>query len=171
MQKLDGGYWYYELPLAAGANQYWFNVGSSSRMMPDPANAPVWSPNSSATKDAYNCVYVPYDEKQDNELLKAREVELPRETEKGSWEYVPYKVGSNTFYMGVYLPYGYDADRDKPYKTIYLVHGWGQDESDWMGIGSAPNIMDNLIAEGRTEAAVVISLPNNNKTIGSQNDK
>ena len=171
MQKLDGGYWYYELPLAAGANQYWFNVGSSSRMMPDPANAPVWSPNSSATKDAYNCVYVPYDEKQDNELLKAREAELPREDQKGTWEYVPYKVGSNTFYMGVYLPYGYDKDRTEPYKTIYLVHGWGQDESDWMGIGSAPNIMDNLIAEGRTEPAVVISLPNNNNSIGSQNDK
>ena len=170
MQKLDGGYWYYELPLAAGANQYWFNVGSSSRMMPDPANAPRWSPNSSATKDAYNCVYVPYDEKQDSELLKAREAELPRETEKGSWDYVPYKVGGNTFYMGVYLPYGYDENRAEPYKTIYLIHGWGQDESDWMGIGSAPNIMDNLIAEGRTEPAVVVSLPNNNNSIGSQND-
>ena len=171
MQKLDGGYWYYELPLAAGANQYWFNVGSNTRMMPDPANAPVWSPNSSATKDAYNCVYVPYDEKQGSELLKAREAELPRETEKGSWEYVPYKVGNNTFYMGVYLPYGYDKNRAEPYKTVYLVHGWGQDESDWMGIGSVPNIMDNLIAEGRTESAVVISLPNNNNSIGSQNDK
>ncbi len=171
MQKLDGGYWYYELPLAAGANQYWFNVGSNNRMMPDPANAPKWSPNSSATKDAYNCVYVPYDEKQANELLKAREVELPRETEKGSWDYVPYKIGSNTFYMGVYLPYGYDENRAEPYKTIYLVHGWGQDESDWMGIGSAPSIMDNLIAEGRTEPAVVVSLPNNNNSIGSQNDK
>ncbi|MBE7007464.1 MAG: hypothetical protein E7424_10040 [Ruminococcaceae bacterium] len=171
MQKLDGGYWYYELPLAAGANQYWFNVGSNTRMMPDPANAPKWSPNSSATKDAYNCVYVPYDEKQGSELLKAREAELPRETEKGSWEYVPYKVGNNTFYMGVYLPYGYDKNRAEPYKTVYLVHGWGQDESDWMGIGSVPNIMDNLIAEGRTESAVVISLPNNNNSIGSQNDK
>ena len=171
MQKLDGGYWYYELPLSAGANQYWFNVGSSTRMMPDPANAPKWSPNSSATKDAYNCIYVPYDEKQDNGLLKAREAELPREDQKGTWDYVPYKVGSNTFYMGVYLPYGYDENREKPYKTIYLVHGWGQDESDWMGIGSAPNIMDNLIAEGRTESAVVISLPNNNNSIGSQSDK
>ncbi len=171
MQKLDGGYWYYELPLAAGANQYWFNIGNNNRMMPDPANAPKWSPNSSATKDAYNCVYVPYDEKQGSELLKAREAELPRETEKGSWEYVPYKVGNNTFYMGVYLPYGYDENRAEPYKTVYLVHGWGQDESDWMGIGSAPNIMDNLIAEDRTASAVVVSLPNNNNSIGSQNDK
>ena len=170
MQKMEGGYWYYELPLAAGANQYWFIIGSSSRMMPDPANAPIWSPNSSATKDAYNCVYVPYDEKQDSELLKAREAELPRQGEQGTWEYVPYTVGSNTFYMGVYLPYGYDREREEPYKTVYLVHGWGQDESDWMGIGSAPNIMDNLIAEGRTEPAVVVSLPNNNNSIGSQSD-
>ncbi len=173
MQNLGDGWWYYELPLAAGANQYWFNVDNGRRMMPDPANHPNWSPNSNQnSKDAYNCVYVPYDEKQDNEELKAREVELPREGEdKGTWSYVPYTLNDRTFYMGVYLPYGYDADRAEPYKTIYLIHGYGQDESDWMGIGSAQNILDNLIAEGRTEPAVLVSLPNNNNSIGSQGDK
>ncbi|MBR4132610.1 MAG: hypothetical protein IKT99_06490, partial [Oscillospiraceae bacterium] len=173
MQNLGDGWWYYELPLAAGANQYWFTIDNGRRMMPDPANHPYWSPNSNqSNKDAYNCIYVPYDEKQDNELLKAREVELPREGEdKGTWDYVPYTLNDRTFYMGVYLPYGYDAERAEPYKTIYLIHGFGQDESDWMGIGSAPNIMDNLIAEGRTEAAVLVALPNNNNSIGSQSDR
>ena len=44
----------------------------------------------------------------------------------------------------VYLPYGYDAEREQPYRTIYVLHGGGQDESDWLGIGSVQNIIDNL---------------------------
>ena len=54
-------YWYYEVPLTAGANQYWFYIdGNTSYMAPDPNNIPQWSPNSdAATKNAYNAVYVP----------------------------------------------------------------------------------------------------------------
>ncbi|MBR4132285.1 MAG: endo-1,4-beta-xylanase, partial [Oscillospiraceae bacterium] len=158
MVKREDGYWYIEVPLAAGANQYWFYVdGNTRRMMPDPNNAPKWSPASSATKNAYNAVYVPYDEKQDFEPMKAREAENPRADQKGTWEYVPIQIGENTRYMGVYTPYGYDPEGDKVYKTIYAVHGGGQDESDWMGIGSVQNIMDNLAAEGRTEPAFIVT--------------
>ncbi len=59
--------------------------------------------------------------------------------------------------MGVYLPPGYDADRATPYKTIYMQHGGGQDQSDWMNMGDVPVIMDNLIADGTTEPAVVVT--------------
>nr|BFF09968.1 hypothetical protein GCM10025699_12710 [Microbacterium flavescens] len=63
--------------------------------------------------------------------------------------------------MGVYLPPGYDADRAEPYKTIYMQHGGGQDQSDWMNIGDVPFIMDNLIQDGDTEPAVVITTNTN----------
>ena len=168
MEEMGDGYWYYELPLCAGANQYWFTVDGNPRMMPDPANPPVWSPRVNPdAKDAYNVVYVPYDEKQNYAPLKARTAELPREDEKrGTWSYVSTVYGGFTQYMGVYLPYGYDKDREKPYKTIYVLHGFGQDESDWMGIGSVQNIMDNLAAEGKTEPAVIVSVTSDNNMLG-----
>ena len=160
MKNLGNGYWYYELPLAAGANQYWFNVDDGNRMLPDPENHPQWSPGSNwNTKNAYNAIYVPYDEKQAYAPLAAREIENPRTDEQvGTWSYVPVTISGTTRYMGVYLPYGYDADRAEPYKLIYMLHGAGQDESDWMGIGSVQNILDNLIANGETEPAVLVSL-------------
>ena len=163
MTRYEGGYWVYDVPLCAGANQYWFNIDNGTRMMPDPANHPQWSPNSNwDRKNAYNAVYVPYDaEKQNFEPLRQRALyENPRADEKrGTWSYVPVDVPgyATPRYMGVYLPYGYDPDRVKPYKTIYMLHGGGQDESDWMGIGSVQNIMDNLLAEGLTEPAIIVT--------------
>ena len=165
--------WYYEVPLACGANQYWFTTPGSSTMIADPANTPIWSPTAQQ-RNGYNYVYVPYDEKQDYAVLKAREVENPRADKKGTWSYVPIEIGGTTHHAGVYLPYGYQPKGAKaagdPYKTIWILHGGGQDESDWMNIGSVQNIMDNLAAEGRTEPAVIVSPTTNNNMLGSERD-
>ncbi|MBE7006165.1 MAG: hypothetical protein E7424_03320 [Ruminococcaceae bacterium] len=171
MTNLGNGYWYYEVPLACGANQYWFYVnGDTNTMVPDPANTPIWSPTAQQ-KNGYNYVYVPYDEKQDYEPMKLREAENPRSDGKvGTWGYVPIEIGGTTHHMGVYLPYQYDENREEPYKLIFVLHGYGQDESDWMNIGSVQKIMDNLAAEGRTEPAIIVSVTTNNNEIGSQSD-
>ena len=165
--------WYYEVPLACGANQYWFTTPGSSTMIADPANTPIWSPTATQ-KNGYNYVYVPYDAKQDYDVLKAREVENPRKDKKGTWSYVPIEIGGRTHHAGVYLPYGYQPKGTRaagdPYKTIYILHGGGQDESDWMNIGSVQNIMDNLAAEGRTEPAVIVSPTTNNNMLGGTGD-
>ena len=183
MDNLGNGYWYYELPLCAGANRYWFYVNNIRyEMKLDPANMPYLSPGADASnRIAFNTVYVPYDEKQDYEPLKLRaDAENPRNEsdrpvppnyadagnyEMGVWQYVNIPSISNDYYVGVYLPYGYDSNRAEPYKTIYLCHASGQDECDWMGIGSVQNIMDNLVAAEKTEPAVIIT-PNIN-AIGS----
>ena len=65
--------------------------------------------------------------------------------------------GARQRYIGVYTPPGYDPNRAQPYKTIYLQHGSGQDASDWLNIGDAPVLMDNLIQDGLTEPAVIIT--------------
>ena len=163
------GYWYYELPLAAGANQYWFYCnGSTGKWYPDPANPAIWGPGCTATynedgvitRRAYNSLYVPYDEKQNYEKLEQRaKYETPRTDEyagKLSWEVIEGE--DMTRYISVYLPYDYDENRAEPYKTIYMTPAYDQDEADWFGIGSCQNVMDNLLAEGLAEEAVIVSV-------------
>ena len=166
MTEVEDGYWVTDVPLAAGANQYWFYVNNNTSLwVTDPANSPIYAPDglTGTARRAFNKVNVPYDpEKQNFAPLAAREIENPRpDTAKGTWSYVPIQIGATTRTMGVYLPPGYDANRAEPYKTIYMQHGGGQDQSDWMNIGSVPVIMDNLIADGLTEPAVVITTATN----------
>lgn len=166
MTDAGDGYWVTEVPLAAGANQYWFYVNNNTNLwVTDPANPPIYAPDGlqGTARRAFNKVNVPYDpEKQNFAPLAAREIENPRpDTAKGTWSYVPIQIAGQNRTVGVYLPPGYDADRATPYKTIYMQHGGGQDQSDWMNIGSVPVIMDNLIADGLTEPAVVITTATN----------
>lgn len=166
MTDAGDGYWVTEVPLAAGANQYWFYVdGNTSLWVADPANSPIFAPDglTGTARRAFNKVFVPYDaEKQAFAPLAARQIELPRaDSPKGTWSYVPFEVNGTTRTVGVYLPPGYDADRSEPYKTIYMQHGGGQDQSDWMNMGDVPVIMDNLIDDGTTEPAVVITTNTN----------
>jgi len=65
--------------------------------------------------------------------------------------------GARQRYLGVYTPPGYDPNRAQPYKTIYLQHGSGQDASDWLNMGDAPTLMDNLLQDGLTEPAVIVT--------------
>ena len=56
----------------------------------------------------------------------------------------------------VYTPPGYDKDQSKHYPVLYLQHGWGEDETAWTNQGRANLIMDNLIAEGKTERFIIV---------------
>lgn len=166
MTEVGDGYWVTEVPLAAGANQYWFYVDNDTSLwVADPANSPIFAPDglTGTARRAFNKVFVPYDaEKQKFEPLAARQIELPREdSPKGSWSYVPFEVNGATRTVGVYLPPAYDPNRAEPYKTIYMQHGGGQDQSDWMNMGNVPVIMDNLLQDGDTEPAVVVTTNTN----------
>ncbi len=80
-----------------------------------------------------------------------------RPDQNGTVEYVSYTAADGTDQpLGIYLPYGYDPE--KTYKTIYVSHGGGGNEAEWMGIGALPNIMDNLIAEGLTEEVICVTM-------------
>ncbi|MHC3000107.1 alpha/beta hydrolase [Microbacterium sp. HJ5] len=179
MTDAGNGYWVADVPLAAGVNQYWFYVDNNTSLwVADPANSPIFAPDglTGTARRAFNKVFVPYDaEKQDFAPLAARQIELPREdSAKGTWSYVevpglPLLGGTTPRTIGVYLPPGYDPDRAEPYKTIYMQHGSGQDQSDWMNIGDVPVIMDNLLDDGTTEPAVVITTNTNSLgPVGSQ---
>lgn len=57
----------------------------------------------------------------------------------------------------VYTPPGY-SKRDK-YPVLYLLHGIGGDEKEWLKGGHPEVILDNLYAEGKLEPMIVV-MPN-----------
>ena len=57
----------------------------------------------------------------------------------------------------VYTPPGYS--KDKKYPVLYLLHGIGGDEKEWLKNGSPQNILDNLYEDKKVEPMIVV-LPN-----------
>ena len=55
----------------------------------------------------------------------------------------------------VYVPPGY-AESGKEYPVLYLLHGFGDDESAWPKVGMANNILDNVRAADRTTPFIVV---------------
>jgi enterochelin esterase-like enzyme len=55
----------------------------------------------------------------------------------------------------VYTPPSYDNGTSR-YPVLYLYHGGGEDELTWSILGRAPEILDNLIAQGKTVPMIVI---------------
>jgi enterochelin esterase-like enzyme len=56
----------------------------------------------------------------------------------------------------VYTPPGYDQKADQRFPVLYLQHGWGENEYGWGNQGRVPEIMDNLIAEGKTKPFLIV---------------
>ena len=57
----------------------------------------------------------------------------------------------------VYTPAGYDAKAKKTYPVLYLLHGFSDDASGWTAVGRANVILDNLIAQGKVKAMIVVT--------------
>ena len=49
--------------------------------------------------------------------------------------------------MNVYTPPGYS--RERTYPVVYLLHGIGGDENEWIRFADPLNLFDNLIADGK----------------------
>jgi enterochelin esterase-like enzyme len=57
--------------------------------------------------------------------------------------------------MYVYTPPGY-TDSAAPLPVLYLYHGYGDTSGSWIEQGRAPQILDNLIAEGKAAPMLVV---------------
>jgi enterochelin esterase family protein len=55
----------------------------------------------------------------------------------------------------VYTPPDYDAARTR-YPVLYLLHGWGEDETGWHTQGHVDFILDNLIAARKARPMIVV---------------
>jgi enterochelin esterase-like enzyme len=83
--------------------------------------------------------------------------DVPRkDIEHGRIETVEY--GSKTVGtkrpLVVYTPPGYS--KEKKYPVLYLLHGSGDDETGWLKKGSADVILDNLYADKKLVAMIVV---------------
>ena len=79
---------------------------------------------------------------------------------KGNVVFVPYTdVNGDTQYLGVYLPAGYSAD-GTAYKTLYMSHGGGGEETEWMNKGRVQDVFDYAIAKGAIEPTIVVTMNN-----------
>ncbi|MDB5239420.1 MAG: esterase, partial [Spirosoma sp.] len=81
-------------------------------------------------------------------------------------------VGTNRKAL-IYTPPGYS--KKKKYPVLYLLHGIGGDEKEWLNGGMPQVVLDNLYAEGRLEPMIVV-MPNgramkNDRAVGNVFDK
>jgi enterochelin esterase family protein len=58
----------------------------------------------------------------------------------------------------VYTPSGYRTSRER-FPVLYLLHGWGGDENEWLEPGRTAQIMDNLLAAHKIVPMIVV-MPN-----------
>ena len=77
----------------------------------------------------------------------------------GKLEMIDYesKTVGTTRKANVYTPPGYSAD--KKYPVLYLLHGIGGDENEWVRFANPNALYDNLIADGKAVPMIVV-MPN-----------
>ena len=64
--------------------------------------------------------------------------------------------------MHVWTPAGYEKSKAK-LPVLYLIHGGGDNDASWPGVGAAGWILDNLLAEGKMVPMIVV-MPNGTVT-------
>lgn len=161
MEKEEGtDYWTISIPLPGGHYQYFYNVDGAEENIEDPVNPPICSNEVNGNKTGTSTFDVPYDESQGGPVDWSFIV--PREdTAKGEYSFVSYEDAyGDERYLGIYLPAGYDADAETPYKVLYVSHGGGGNETEPFNQGNVDVIFDNMIADGELEPTVLVTMNN-----------
>lgn len=61
----------------------------------------------------------------------------------------------------IYTPPGYDINSNEKYPVLYILHGGGEDERGWVEQGKTDLIIDNLLAEKKAKAMLVVMVDGN----------
>ena len=88
----------------------------------------------------------------DAELYAAKDVPRGRVSEQ--WYYS--KVTEKWRRCYVYTPPDYLTNAKAKYPVLYLLHGWGEDETGWYTQRHVDYIMDNLIAAGKAKPMIIV---------------
>ena len=145
MSKDDKGIWSVTVgPIPA--EFYWYNFIVDGVTSLDPMNKYTMR-----GLNIHNILMVPGKE---SSLYQVNDV--PHGTVAGVWYESP--TLKTTRRMMVYTPPGYESSKER-YPVLYLLHGGGGDEFEWETAGRTPQILDNLIAQGKAKPMIVV-MPN-----------
>ena len=98
--------------------------------------------------------------------MSGRSPTLPRASTRGragipAGRIEPFEYGSRVTgtrrKANVYLPPGYSSDRK--YRVLYLLHGIGGDETEWIRFATPDALFDNLIAD-KVAVPMIVVIPN-----------
>ena len=147
MTRDSSGVWAITLvPFAPDVYAYGFTIDGVN--VPDPLNPSVRS----------NARFPPWSliEIAGTETLPWSVRDVPHGSVTTVW-YNSRSLGGLLRAVAVYTPPGYESLRE-PLPVLYLLHGFGGTESDWMIDGRANLILDNLIA-ARTAKPMILVAP------------
>lgn len=57
----------------------------------------------------------------------------------------------------IFLPAGYDAEKERRYPILYLLHGMSETDRNWSERGHLKDVMDQLVADGTVEPMIVVT--------------
>ena len=124
--------------------------GPENHRMTDPKNPPV-TPTATG-KQMNSELYVGTEE-------ESLCLPISDPSKAGTITYMSYSdIDGKVQTMAVYLPANYN--KEKTYPLILVSHGGGGNEADWPSQGSIGNIMDHLIAQGKTREAILVCMNN-----------
>jgi enterochelin esterase family protein len=127
-------------PIRSGAYRYYFVVDGVT------------------TLDSRNTVMSPQRLSQNSMLVVPGDYSETRNVPHGSvllqW-YTSSTYGGVQRPIWVYTPPGYDKGQGT-YPVLYLLHGANDHENSWLTTGRANDVLDNLIAEGKAKAMLLV---------------
>lgn len=126
-------------------NIYRYNFLVDGAAVNDPNNSEV----SQNERTLGNFVEVPGNETAFYEIA-----DVPHGTISMHW--YPSEALGVTRRMLVYTPPGYDVRSDLQYPVLYLLHGTGGSETNWINEGRANFILDNLIADDAAVPMLIV---------------
>ncbi|MBQ6577992.1 MAG: endo-1,4-beta-xylanase Z [Bacteroidales bacterium] len=138
-QKAENGVWSATIPqMNAGAVRYAFNVDGLQ----------VFDPKFSRLGEIRPVLKL---DKGEDQFWTQKDVP------HGAISVIYYKSSTTgtTRRMHVWTPAGYVA-KGKKLPVFYLIHGGGDNDASWPGVGCAGDILDNLMAEGKMKPMIVV---------------
>jgi enterochelin esterase-like enzyme len=82
---------------------------------------------------------------------------------------MPSKILNMDRKFAVYLPPDYETSQ-RSYPVLYLLHGFGDDQTGWVQFGEVQYIADKAINEGKATSMVIIMPDANTGKVGYVND-
>ncbi|OPG10426.1 alpha/beta hydrolase-fold protein [Microbispora sp. GKU 823] len=138
-----GDVWWGALgPLKPGLYSYQI-TGDDTKVLKDPTNA-----TSVASKPLWSTFIVPGD--------SARLLADAPQGQGGKVETLTYRTKKKERSALVWTPPRYSAKGAKAYPVLFLRSGEGQSATDWLDLGRAKQILDNLSIQGAMEPMVVV---------------